>query len=265
MQNEVAQSAEMCVVGSILIDEKASLNLIDTLKPEHFYFDNLKDSYKAILELSSKGKHIDFVSVLKKLTAKGNFDEAQTKRLLLNCVELVPSVSQIQNYAETVIDSSKARKLQQIGTRLAFDGAYAENANEVADEVMGEIYDLLSEQCKKQLQSIEDVGFQVLESYKTTDKDLENRSQTGFPKLDEILKGMSAGNLIILAARPKIGKTAFALSLALNVAKSGKTACFYSMEMESSEIYERLLSSMAKIPMNTLIDRRFNDKKDLRL
>lgn len=261
MQNEVAQSAEMCVVGSILIDEKALVNVIDTLKPEHFYFDNLKDSYKVILELSSEGKNIDFVSVLKKLTAKGNYDEAQTKRLLLNCAELVPSVSQIKNYAETVIDSSKARKLQQIGMKLTFDGTHAENANEVADEVMGELYDLLSEQNKKRLQSIEDIGFQILESYRNTDTNLENRSQTGFTKLDEILKGMSAGNLIILAARPKIGKTAFALSLALNVAKSGKTVCFYSMEMESSEIYERLLSSMAKIPMNTLIDRRFQDKK----
>ncbi len=260
-ENEIAQSAEMCVVGSILIDEKALVNVIDTLKPEHFYFDKLKDSYKVILELSSEGKHIDFVSMLKKLTAKGNFDEAQTKRLLLNCAELVPSVSQIKNYAETVIDSSKARKLQQIGTRLAFDGAYAENANEVADRVMGELYELLSEQNKKQLQSMEDVGFQVLESYINTDKDLENRSYTGFPKLDEILKGMSAGNLIILAARPKIGKTAFALSLALNVAKSGKTVYFYSMEIESSEIYERLPSSMVKIPMNTLVNIHFQDKK----
>ncbi len=259
--NEIAQSAEMCVVGSILIDERALVNVIDTLKPEHFYFDNLKDCYRAILELSSEGKHIDFVSVLKKLTAKGNYDEVQTKRLLLDCAELVPSIIQIKNYAETVIDSSKARKLQQIGMKLTFDGAHAENANEVADEVMGELYDLLSEQCKKQLQSIDNIGCQVLESYRNTDKDLENRSYTGFSKLDEILKGMSAGNLIILAARPKIGKTAFALSLALNVAKLDKTVAFYSMEMESSEIYGRLLSSIAKIPMNTLIDRRFNDKK----
>ena len=260
-ENEVAQSAEMCVIGSILIDEKASLNVIDTLKPEHFYFDNLKDSYKAILELSSEGKHIDFISVLKKLTAKGNYDEAQTKRLLLDCAELVPSISQIKNYAQTVIDSSKARKLQQIGMKLTFDGAHAENANEVADEVMGELYDLLSEQCKKQLQSIDSIGCQVLESYRNTDKDLENRSYTGFPRLDEILKGMSAGNFIILAARPKVGKTAFALAIAANVAMSGKTVAFYSMEMENSEIYERLLSSMAKIPMNTLIDRCFQDKK----
>ena len=261
VQDEVAQSSEMCVIGSILIDEKALVNVVDTLKPEHFCFDELKDSYKAILELSSEGKSIDFISVLKKLIAQKNYDESQTKKLLLNCAELVPSISQIKNYAQTVIDSSKARKLQRIGTRLAFDSIYAENANEVADEAMGEIYELLLERHRKQLQSIDNIGYQVLESYKNTDKDLENRSHTGFSKLDEILKGMSAGNLIILAARPKVGKTAFALTIATNVAMSGKTVAFYSMEMENPEIYERLLSKTAQIPMNTLIDRRFQDKK----
>lgn len=261
VQDEVAQSSEMCVIGSILIDEKALVNVVDTLKPEHFCFDELKDSYKAILELSSEGKSIDFISVLKKLIAQKNYDESQTKKLLLNCAELVPSISQIKNYAQTVIDSSKARKLQRIGTRLAFDSIYAENANEVADEAMGEIYELLLERHRRQLQSIDNIGYQVLESYKSTDKDLENRSYTGFPKLDEILKGMSAGNLIILAARPKVGKTAFALTIATNVAMSGKTVAFYSMEMENPEIYERLLSKTAQIPMNTLIDRRFQDKK----
>ena len=261
VQDEVAQSSEMCVIGSILIDEKVLVNVVDTLKPEHFCFDELKSSYKAILELSSEGKSIDFISVLKKLIAQKNYDESQTKKLLLNCAELVPSISQIKNYAQTVIDSSKARKLQRIGTRLAFDSIYAENANEVADEAMGEIYELLLERHKKQLQSIDNIGYQVLESYKSTNRDLENRSQTGFSKLDEILKGMSAGNLIILAARPKVGKTAFALTIATNVAMSGKTVAFYSMEMENPEIYERLLSKTAQIPMNTLIDRRFQDKK----
>ena len=260
-ENEITQSAEMCVIGSILIDEKALVNVVDTLKPEHFCFDELKDSYKAILELSSEGKSIDFISVLKKLIAQKNYDESQTKKLLLNCAELVPSISQIKNYAQIVINSSKARKLQRIGTRLAFDSIYAENINEVADKAMGEIYELLLERHRKQLQSIDNIGYQVLESYKRTDKDLENRSHTGFPKLDEILKGMSAGNLIILAARPKVGKTAFALTIATNVAMSGKTVAFYSMEMENPEIYERLLSKTAQIPMNTLIDRRFQDKK----
>ena len=259
-KNEVAKSAEMCVIGAILIDEKALVNVIQTLKPEHFYFDELKAAYQAILELSSEGKSIDFLSVLKKIvlkkiTAKGIYDEKQAKQMLLECANLVPSISQADTYAKTVVDSFKARKLQEIGTRLAFDGVFAENVNEVADEIMSELYEVVSEQHKKQLKTVGDIGTKVFEGYSNDGQDLENRSHTGFSRLDEILKGMSAGNLIILAARPKLGKTAFALSIAENVAKSGKTVAFYSMEMESSEIYERLLSKRSKIPINTLIER----------
>lgn len=260
-QDEVAKSAEMCVIGAILIDEKALANVIQTLKPEHFYFDELKAAYQAILELSSEGKSIDFVSVLKKLVAEGFYDEKKAKQMLLECANLVPSISQSEAYAKTVVDSFKARKLREIGTRLAFDGVFAENVNEVAEGIMSDLYEVVSEQHKKQLKTVGDIGTQVFEGYSNDGQDLENRSHTGFSQLDEILKGMSAGNLIILAARPKLGKTAFALSIAENIAKSGKTVAFYSLEMESSEIYERLLSKMAQIPMNTLIDRRFKDKR----
>lgn len=149
MQNEVAKSAETCVIGSILIDEKALVNVVDTLKPEHFYFDELKAAYQAILELSSEGKHIDFISVLKKLTAQEIYDESQTKKMLLNCAQLVPSVSQAEAYAKTVSDSFKARKLQEIGARLAFDGVCAETVSEVADGIMSELYEVVSEQHKR--------------------------------------------------------------------------------------------------------------------
>ena len=260
-QDEVAKSAEMCVIGAILIDEKALANVIQTLKPEHFYFDELKAAYQAILELSSEGKSIDFVSVLKKLVAEGFYDEKQAKQMLLECANLVPSISQTEAYAKTVSDSFKARKLREIGTRLAFDGVFAENVNEVAEGIMSDLYEVVSEQHKKQLKTVGDIGTKVFEGYSNDGQDVENRSHTGFSQLDEILKGMSAGNLIILAARPKLGKTAFALSIAENIAKSGKTVAFYSLEMESSEIYERLLSKRSKIPMNTLIDRRFKDKR----
>ena len=260
-QDEVARSAEMCVIGAILIDEKALVNVIQALKPEHFYFEELKATYQTILELSSEGKSIDFVSVLKKLVAEGFYDEKQAKQMLLECANLVPAISQIEAYAKTVSDSFKARKLQEIGTRLTFDGVFAENVDEVADGIMSELYEVVSEQHKKKLKNVGDIGTQVFEGYSNDGQDVENRSHTGFSRLDEILKGMSAGNLIILAARPKLGKTAFALSIAENVAKSGKTVAFYSLEMESSEIYERLLSKRSKIPMNTLIDRRFRDKR----
>ena len=187
IQDEVAKSAEMCVIGAILIDEKALANVIQTLKPEHFYFDELKATYQAILELSSEGKSIDFVSVLKKLVAKGIYDEKQAKQMLLECANLVPSISQAEAYAKTVSDSFKARKLREIGTRLAFDGVFAENVNDVADEVMSELYEVVSEQHKKSLKTVGDIGTQVFEAYSSNGQDLE----TSFSRLDEILRYVS--------------------------------------------------------------------------
>lgn len=102
--------------------------------------------------------------------------------------------------------SFKARKLREIGTRLAFDGVFAENVNEVADEVMSELYEVVSEQHKKRLKTVGDIGAKAFESYSKDEQDLENRSHTGFSRLDEILKGMSAGNLIILAQDQSLGK-----------------------------------------------------------
>ena len=209
IQDEVAKSAEMCIIGAILIDEKALANVIQALKPEHFYFEELKATYQTILELSSEGKSIDFVSVLKKLVAEGFYDEKQAKQMLLECANLVPAISQIEAYAKTVSDSFKARKLQEIGTRLTFDGVFAENVDEVADGIMSELYEVVSEQHKKKLKNVGDIGTQVFEGYSNDGQDLENRSHTGFSRLDEILKGMSAGNLIILAARPKVGCDTF--------------------------------------------------------
>ena len=125
----------------------------------------------------------------------------QAKQTLFECADLVPYISQSEAYAKTVSDSFKARKLQEIGARLAFDGVFAENAN----EVMSKLYEVVSKQQKKQLKTVGDIGAKVFESYNKDEQDLENRSHTGFSQLDEILKGMSAGNLIILAARPKFG------------------------------------------------------------
>lgn len=129
----------------------------------------------------------------------------QAKQTLFECADLVPYISQSEAYAKTVSDSFKARKLREIGTRLAFDGVFAENINEVADEVMSKLYEVVSEQHKKRLKTVGDIGAKVFESYSKDEQDLENCSHTGFSRLDEILKGMSAGNLIILAARPKFG------------------------------------------------------------
>ena len=260
MNNETTKIAEQSVIGAIILDEKSLAKVIDVVSAEDFYFSNLKACYQVILELSVKGKPIDFVTVLNALTAKEMYKESELKRILFECTEHTPSVSNIEQYAKITANSAKARKLQDIGARLSFGGISADDADETARQVMSELFEISSKRHAKRTVNIGDVGLRLFESYTKDKLDSENRVDTGFKKLDEILKGMSDGNLVILAARPKVGKTAFALSIAENVAKSGKTVAFFSLEMEASELYERLLSRNSGISMNTLIDKRFNDK-----
>lgn len=261
MNNETTKIAEQSVIGAILIEEKSLGAVIDIIQPEDFYFSDLRDIYKTILELSSQGRPIDFITVLNQVISKEQYSEANMKCILLECAQSTPSISNVEHYAKIVAGANKARKLQEIGAHLTFDNVAAETVDEITNEVMSELFELTTKSKGKKLKSISDVGIEVFDGYINSSDDTENKSDTGFKKLDEILKGMAAGNLVILAARPKVGKTAFALSIAKNVAKLGKTVAFFSLEMEAKEIYERLLSTCSGISMNTLIDKKFNDKQ----
>jgi replicative DNA helicase len=257
--NESTRIAEQSVIGAILLDEKILASVIDIVGPENFYYSDLKASYQAILSLSSQGKPIDFVTVLNELLKEQKFEQNAMKSALFECVQVTPAISNAPRYAKIVADSHKARKLQNIASQLAFGDVNAENADQILENTMCKLFEISKQQNDKKMRDISSIGNQILEDYRSG-KNLENRSDTGFVRLDNILKGMSAGNLIVLAARPKVGKTAFALKIAENVAKTGKKVLFFSLEMQGAELFERILSENAKIPMNSLIDRHFGDQ-----
>ncbi len=258
MNNEAVRIAEQSVIGAIILDEKVLVQINSLITPEDFLFEDLKACYKAILEVSAQGKPIDFLTVLSQLASSGDYPESQLKKLLFECAELTPSICNAENYAKIILNSKKARKIQEIASNILADGINSENPDETANQMIFELFETVKKRQLKGLQNIGDVGLKLFESY---GKPAEPYINTGFSRLDEKLKGMSAGNLIILASRPKIGKTAFALSIAENVAKTGKIVAFYSLEMSGLEIYERMLSKAAQISMNTLIDRKFKDKR----
>ncbi len=258
MHDETVRIAEQSVIGAIILDEKILVQINSLITPEDFLFEDLKACYKAILKVSAQGKPIDFLTILSQLASSGDYSEQQLKQLLSECAAQTPSIRNAENYAKIILNSKKARKIQEIASHVLADGVDSENPDETANQMISELFETVKKRQLKDLQNIGEVGIKLFESYGKTD---EMQINTGFSRLDEKLKGMSAGNLIILASRPKIGKTAFALSIAENVAKTGKIVAFYSLEMSSVEIYERMLSKAAQIPMNTLIDRKFKDKR----
>lgn len=258
--NEAVRAVEESTIGAIILDSKRALpEVVDVISAEDFYYSDLGNTYRAILELSSQGSPVDFVTVLSKVKSKYDADETNVKKILLHCCQLSPSISNAESYAKLVVGGRKARTLRDIGTRLLEEAATPETATDVANGVMAELYALAVPKSQKRLKPIGEIAtayFNRLD--KKYDKE-DNRVDTGFAKIDEILKGMCGGNLIILAARPKVGKTALAATIAENVAKTGKKVAVYSLEMEDKEVYERILSRNSGIEMNTLIDRRFNN------
>jgi len=159
---EAAKTAEMSVIGAIIINSKSLAEVIDELKPKHFYFESFKACYEAVLRLSSKGKPIDFVTVLNEVTAHENLIETDIKKLLLMCAENVPSIGNITQYSKIIINSYKARKLKEIGAKIAFETT-SETAEEVTTEAMTELYEVMKSQKTRKLQPVGEIGLKLFD------------------------------------------------------------------------------------------------------
>ncbi len=257
---ETAKETEMSLIGAILIDEKSLAKVIDKVTAKDFCFDELRLAYEAILKLSNAGKPIDYITVLHQVNANNPGYETEMKKLLFECANTLPFVSHIQQYASIISKSRIARDLNNLLSETFASGITSENSNQVAENLISKASEIISVNRKKKLVSIESVASNLFKSYGENTESQENRCDTGFSKLDSILKGMSAGNLIILASRPKVGKTSFAIKVAQNAANKGKKVVFYSQEMLGSELCERLIAENSSVSMNTLIDKKFQDK-----
>ncbi len=257
---ETTKQAEMSLIGAILIDEKSLVKVIDKVTAKDFYFDNLRLAYEAILKLSNAGESIDYITVLHQVNADNPSYETEMKKLLFDCANAIPFVSHIKNYADIISKSRVARDLTNLISETFENGVTSENSMETAEHLISKVSEMVSANRKKKLVPIESVASDLFKTYGEDTRSQENRCDTGFSKFDSILKGMSAGNLIILASRPKVGKTSFAIKVAQNAAKNGKKVVFYSQEMLGTELCERLIAENSTVAMNTLIDKKFQDK-----
>ena len=219
-----------------------------------FYHEDLKEVYGVILDLSGNGKPIDFLTVLNEFP---NERRNEIKKLLLFCADSTPSVSNGSYYAEIVHKSAMSRKIKDQIMSIIPD-LTSENILEKSENLLEDISSVIMPIQAKKMKSLEKSAQALFDFYTGKTSSVENRAETGFKKIDSILQGMSGGNLIVLAARPKVGKTAFALSVAENVAKSGKKVVFFSQEMLSCELCERILSKNSGVSMTKLINKNLS-------
>lgn len=253
---ELIRQAEMSVIGGILIDSKTLARIVDKVKADDFYYGELRAIYKTILNVANSGQAVDYITVLNALSASSDMPDEQNElgKLLVECCQIIPGLSGIEYYADIVHKSAVARSVEQSLLSVVTDGFDSETIVEQSETLIEKLSEIISPIGCKKMRNLNEISKNLLDYYSGKIEKIENRCDTGYPKIDSRLKGMSGGNLIILASRPKVGKTAFALSIAQNVAEMGKKVMFYSQEMLGEELCERILSKKSGISMNKLID-----------
>lgn len=248
--------AEQSVLGSMLIDEGCVPAVIEKLRPEDFYLRQNREIYECIYSMFNYSQHIDLVTLLEKMRQTGAYDEQTSAAYLKQLMEITPTAANAGTYADIVKDKALLRRLAQTCGEveaLVREGTESgANLMEVAEQ---RIYALRQGRSVAGLEHLSAIVPSLLErlgELAATGEEITGIS-TGLKVLDRAVSGLNKSDLIILAARPGMGKTSMALNMALHAGKfSGKTVAVFSLEMSKEQLGMRLLSGEALIENRVL-------------
>ena len=245
--------AEQSVLGAILLDSSCFDRVAEILpRPDYFHQTAHVQIYTAMLEMFTLGQSIDYVTLLEKLKESDSFDESSGKVYLMQLAQIVPSISNVESYARIVRDKYDIRTLI-ITAREILEDARDGGADAAAllDSAEQRIFDIRRGKNMQGLQRINEIILQTfdrLDLLNGPDRELYMGIPTGVKELDETITGLNRSDLIILAARPGMGKTSFALNIARHAAvTAGKKVAFFSLEMSKEQLASRLLSTEALV------------------
>ena len=263
--------AEQSVLGAILLDSTCIDKVAEILpRAEYFYQVNNSKIYGVMLEMFTAGKPIDFVTVLEKLKEDNSFEEASGKVYLMQLAQLVPSISNVESYAQIVRDKYDVRTLITAARDILDNVTDAGvPADVLLDSAEQKIFDIRSGKSIQGLTHIREViidTFDRLDMLNGENADEFKAISTGLRGLDRVITGLNRSDLIILAARPGMGKTSFALNIARNVAvQKMKKVAFFSLEMSKEQLSSRLLSSEAMVEGTKLRTGELNESEWARI
>ncbi len=248
--------AEQSVLGSVLIDPEKFADISSIIEYDDFYLTEHQEIYTAMQKLFLQNKEIDPVILMDALVSQGVYNIEQAKEYVKLIAEIVPSAENVKDYAQIVKNKSLLRKLIDVCGKI-IDDAYAEtdDAAFIVDSAESRIFEIAQ---NKQQNDFAHIRTVILETYRQIKEVADNPTEsmgvpTGFSGVDKLLVGMGKSDLILLGARPGMGKTSFALNIATNVAhRSGKQVCIFSLEMSKEQLVSRMLSSEALIESNVM-------------
>ena len=246
--------AEQAVLGSMLADSEAVNAAVEVLKEEAFYRDDNRVIYQAIINLYNKSEPIDILTLKDELESMNKFEQVGGYEYLASLPDKVPTTANVQKYIKIVEEKSILRNLIRTANEIIELGYNpTEDVEDIMDGAEKKIFDIMQSKNQKGYTPIKDV---FVESF-TKLEELYNRKQhitgvpTGFSELDYKTAGLHGSELILVAARPAMGKTAFALNIATNAALRGNApVAIFSLEMSKDQLVNRILCSEAMVDSN---------------
>lgn len=259
-----SRDAEASLLGSLLIDSDAIVKIADTVRPDDFYDERHRYIFEAALGLYEKHSPIDILTLTEELKARELLDVIGGASYLTELTNYVPTATHVEQYAELIVSKATRRKLIKASREISEIG-YDEQRSlrELIEEAEARLFDVSKRNITQDVVSLEDI---LAESFDRLDELHKDKGKirgipTGFKDLDNMLAGFQRSDLVVLAARPSMGKTALALNFAQNVAVKAKLpVLLFSLEMSKEQLVHRLLAAEAGVDAWNLRTGNLSDK-----
>lgn len=259
--------AEMSLLGSILLDKDAMLKIADSIDPDDFYKNAHSNVYETMTELYSKNEPVDVLTLGNRLEEKKQLERIGGRSYLIKLSNTVPTASHVEQYAKIIRRKSTLRKLLKASheiTRLGYQED-AESIEGLLDEAQQKLYGVTQKHLKQTFSPIREVLSGAFERIDDLHKEKGKLRgvRTGFKQLDNLLAGLQKSDLIILAARPSVGKTSLALDMARHVAVREKVPVgIFSLEMSKEQLVDRMLCAEANVDLWKMRTGNLSDRPD---
>jgi replicative DNA helicase len=243
--------AEQSLLGSILINPACMDDIAVLVSADDFYMPEHSEIYRAMQSMYLKSKNIDVVTLIEELVQSGTYDESGGREYLRLVAEAVPTASNAKDYAKIVASKAILRQLVEAGEDIS-EAAYAgdDEAEALLEYAESKIFRIAERRENKNFVHIRDALIQVYDRLTklSQDPDALRGMPTGFSALDNVIVGMGDSDLVLIGARPGMGKTSFVMNIATEAAiKTKKTVCVFNLEMAADQLANRMLSSEAQI------------------
>ncbi|WP_048601608.1 replicative DNA helicase [Rubeoparvulum massiliense] len=256
--------AEQAVLGSVLIEKEALIQAMEILAPDRFYRTAHQRIYEGMLSLYEKDEPVDVVTLTAELKQRNWLDEVGGVTYLAELANAVPTAANVEYYARIVEEKALLRNLIRTATKIASEGyAQQREVDDIIDHAERSILELSDLGTRNGFISIKDALLETIDRIETLNSNQGELTgiPTGYTDLDRMTAGFQKSDLIIIAARPSVGKTAFALNIAQNVAaRANETVAIFSLEMAASQLVQRMLCAEGNINAQRMRTGQFEDE-----